>query len=155
MTGLKVLLKLHHDPHPWDDLWRAIAVEHPLRDAWWDDRNLLPLLEKVDVPVYLGCDWQNVPLRLPSTFPAFAGLTNSKDVRVAMLGEHGLAGRGKACMWKRSRGLTIGSRGWIRACWKARISAIYYLAPTAGTLPIRGRSLTLRTNRSRFEPMVR
>src|ERR1700754_3433836 len=61
MTGLKVLLKLHHDPHPWDDLWRAIVVEHPLRDAWWEDRNILPLLDRVEVPVYLGCDWQNVP----------------------------------------------------------------------------------------------
>ena len=91
LTGLKALLKLHHDPHPWDDLWRSICVEHPLRDAWWDDRNLLPLLHKVDVPVYLGCDWQNVPLHLPSTFPAFLGLTNSSHVRVAMLGEHGLA----------------------------------------------------------------
>jgi predicted acyl esterase len=91
MTGIKMLLKLHHDPHPWDDLWRAIVVEHPLRDAWWDDRNILPLLDQVEVPVYLGCDWQNVPLHLPSTFPAFRKLTNSKHVRVVMLGEHGLA----------------------------------------------------------------
>jgi predicted acyl esterase len=91
MTGLKVLLKLHHDPHPWDDLWRSVVVEHPLRDAWWEDRNILPLLERVEVPVYLGCDWQNVPLHLPSTFPAFQKLTNSKHVQVAMLGEHGLA----------------------------------------------------------------
>jgi len=91
MTGLRMLLKLHHDPHPWDDLWRSICVEHPLRDAWWDERNLLPLLHKVDIPVYLGCDWQNVPLHLPSTIPAFRGLINSPQVRVAMLGEHGLA----------------------------------------------------------------
>jgi predicted acyl esterase len=62
MAGIKILLKLHHDPHPWDDLWRSIVVEHPLRDAWWDDRNILPLLNKVEVPVYLGCDWQNVLL---------------------------------------------------------------------------------------------
>jgi hypothetical protein len=55
MTGLKVLLKLHHDPHPWDDLWRSVCVEHPLRGASWDDRNLLPLLQKVEIPVYLGC----------------------------------------------------------------------------------------------------
>ena len=91
MTGIKVLLKLHHDPRPWDDLWRAIVVEHPLRDAWWEDRNILPLLERVEIPVYLGCDWQNVPLHLPSTFPALQKLTNSKHVRVAMMGEHGLA----------------------------------------------------------------
>ena len=91
IAGLKVLLKLHHDPHPWDDLWRAIAVEHPMRDAWWEDRNLLPLLERVEIPVYLGCDWQNVPLHLPHTFKAWERLRNSSPVQVAMMGEHGLA----------------------------------------------------------------
>jgi uncharacterized protein len=91
IAGLKVLLKLHHDPHPWDDLWRAIAAEHPFRDDWWEDRNLLPLLNRVEVPVYLGCDWQNVPLHLPHTFTAYERLTNSKLVQVAMMGEHGLA----------------------------------------------------------------
>lgn len=90
IAGLKVLLKLHHPPHPWDDLWRAIVVGHPLRDAWWEDRNLMPLLDRVQVPVYLGCDWQNVPLHLPHTFPAYAGLVNSPHVRAAMLGDYGL-----------------------------------------------------------------
>ncbi len=90
ITALKMLMKLHHDPHPWDDFWRAIAVERPLRDAWWEERNLLPLLHRIEVPVYLGCDWQNVPLHLPSTFKAFNALTGSRDVRVAMLGDFGL-----------------------------------------------------------------
>jgi len=67
IAGLKALLNLHHDPHPWDDLWRAIAAEHPYRDAWWEDRNLLPLLDQIEIPVYIGCDWQNVPLHLPHT----------------------------------------------------------------------------------------
>lgn len=91
IAGLKVLLKLHHDPHPWDELWRSIVVEHPLRDAWWDDRNLLPLLDRIEIPVYLGCDWDNVPLHLPHTFTALNGLRNSRHVQVAMLGHHGLA----------------------------------------------------------------
>ena len=91
IAGLKVLLKLHHNPHPWDDLWRAIAAEHPLRDDWWEDRNLLPLLNRVEVPVYLGCDRQNVPPHLPHTFTAYERLTNSKHLQVAMMGEHGLA----------------------------------------------------------------
>ena len=46
VTMLHELLKLHHDPHPWDDLWRAMAVEHPLRDDWWDERESQPLLEE-------------------------------------------------------------------------------------------------------------
>jgi predicted acyl esterase len=91
IAGLKVLLKLHHDPHPWDDLWRSIAAEHPFRDAWWEDRNLLPLLDRVEVPVYMGCDWQNVPLHLPHTFTAYERLNNSKHLQVAMMGPHGLA----------------------------------------------------------------
>jgi uncharacterized protein len=91
IASIKVLLKLHHDPHPWDDLWRAVAAEHPFRDAWWDDRNLLPLLDRVEVPVYLGCDWQNVPLHLPHTFTALQRLINSPCVRVAMVGEHGIS----------------------------------------------------------------
>jgi uncharacterized protein len=91
IAGLKVLLKVHHDPHPWDDLWRAIAAEHPLRDAWWEDRNLLPLLDRVNVPVYIGCDWMNVPLHLPHTFRAYEKLTASPHVQVAMMAEHGLA----------------------------------------------------------------
>jgi predicted acyl esterase len=91
IAQLKVLLKLHHDPHPWDDLWRAIVAEHPVHDAWWEERNILPMLEKIEIPVYLGCDWHNVPLHLPHTFKALEKLTNSKFVKVAMMGEHGLA----------------------------------------------------------------
>ena len=90
IAALKLLMKLRHDPHPWDDYWRTVAVERPLRDPWWEERNLLPLLHQVNVPVYLGCDWQNVPLHLPSTFAAFKALTGSEHVRVAMLGDYGL-----------------------------------------------------------------
>jgi len=91
IAGLRLAMKLHHEPHPWDDLWRAAAVEHQVRDAWWDERNLEPLLHRVKVPAYLGCDWENVPLHLPSTFKTYAALTGSPHVRVAMLGEHGLS----------------------------------------------------------------
>ncbi len=83
-------LKLHHDPHPWDDLWRAMGVEHPLRDDWWDERDLMPLLDRVEVPVYLGCDWENAPLHLPSTFATLAALSRAPTVRVGMLGQFGL-----------------------------------------------------------------
>jgi uncharacterized protein len=91
MTGLRMLLKLHHDPHPWDELWRAVAVEHPVRDEWWDERNLLPLMDRITIPVYVGCDWQNVPLHLPSTLASIDALPNSPHVQVAMMGEHGLS----------------------------------------------------------------
>src|SRR5215472_6198832 len=69
----------------------AVAAEHPFRDAWWEDRNLLPLLERVEIPVYIGCDWQNVPLHLPHTSTAYEPLKKSRHLRVAMMGEHGLS----------------------------------------------------------------
>lgn len=87
---LKHLMRLHHDPHPWDDLWRDSVVAHPLRDEWWDERNLVPLLSRVNIPVYLGCDWQNVPLHLPGTFSTLDALTASPEVRVGLLGDFGL-----------------------------------------------------------------
>jgi uncharacterized protein len=91
MAGLRMLLKLHHDPHPWDDLWRAVAVEHPVRDTWWDERNLLPLLDRVQVPAYLGCDWANGPLHLPGSLAAINAMPNSRHVQVAMLGDLGIS----------------------------------------------------------------
>jgi uncharacterized protein len=91
MAALRALLKLHHDPHPWDDLWRAAAVEHPVRDEWWDERNLVPLLGRVKVPVYIGCDWANGPLHLPGSLTAINALPNSRHVQVAMLGDLGIS----------------------------------------------------------------
>jgi predicted acyl esterase len=90
VTMMRQLLKLPHDPHPWDDLWLDTMVKHPLRDAWWEERNLLPLLSEVDIPVYLGCDWENVPLHLPSTFTAWKALAHNPNVRMALLGRYGL-----------------------------------------------------------------
>ncbi|OBH05936.1 CocE/NonD family hydrolase [Mycobacterium sp. E1747] len=90
VTMLRQLLRLPHNPQPWDELWQEAAVKHPTRDEWWEERNLLPLLEKIDIPVYLGCDWQNVPLHLPSTFATWNGLSHNAHVRMGMLGEFGL-----------------------------------------------------------------
>ncbi|MCB0921940.1 MAG: CocE/NonD family hydrolase [Candidatus Nanopelagicales bacterium] len=91
ITLMRWATKLPYDAHPWDDLWQDVAVDHPLRDQWWDERDLTALLGRVEIPVYLGCDWDNVPLHLPSTFAALDELTSSPEVRVAMLGHHGLA----------------------------------------------------------------
>lgn len=90
VTMLRQLIKLPHNPHPWDELWLDAAVNHPTHDEWWDQRNLLPLLKEIDIPVYLGCDWENVPLHLPSTFAAWKGLSDNACVRMGMLDKFGL-----------------------------------------------------------------
>ena len=88
--ALKLISHAHYQAHPWDDLWQAVAVEHPVRDAFWDDRNLLPLLSDVDIPVYLGCEWDNVPLHLPGAFSSWDALRHDPHVRLSILGEGGL-----------------------------------------------------------------
>ncbi|VEG54297.1 putative hydrolase, CocE/NonD family [Mycolicibacterium aurum] len=90
VTMMRGLLKLPHSPHPWDELWLDMMVRHPVRDQWWEERNLLPLLDRVDIPVYLGCDWDNVPLHLPSTFTLWKALAHNGNVRMAMLGQYAL-----------------------------------------------------------------
>ncbi len=42
---------------------------------------------EIDIPVYLGCDWENVPLHLPSTFVAWKALAHNPNVRMGMLGQ--------------------------------------------------------------------
>ncbi len=90
VTMLRQVLRLPHNPHPWDELWQEAVVKHPTRDGWWEERNLLPLLKEIDIPVYLGCDWENVPLHLPSTFATWKALSDNACVRMGMLGKFGL-----------------------------------------------------------------
>jgi predicted acyl esterase len=82
---LRLIMKAPYQPHPWDDLWRAVAADHQVRDEFWDQRTVLPELSQVDIPVYLGCDWDNVPMHLPGTFSTWAALARNPDVRMALL----------------------------------------------------------------------
>ena len=85
VTVLKNLFHSHYPEQPFGELWRAAAVEHPVRDAFWEARNTRPLLGSIDIPVYLGAEWDNVPMHLPSTFPAWAALRGNRHVRMALL----------------------------------------------------------------------
>ncbi len=131
LTIFKALRKAPHRPDPWDRLWLDAAVRHPLRDEWWDERNLLPLLDNVDIPVYLGCDWQNVPLHLPSTFSAWTHLTKSPCVRIGMLDEFGLT-----WPWE---SLHIEALAWFDHWLKGRDTGILDGPPVRYVLPGEGR----------------
>lgn len=82
---LKDVIHAHYPEHPFGEIWRAAAVEHPTHDGFWDARDTRPLLGSVEIPVYLGADWDNVPLHLPSTFSAWGALRHNPNVRMAML----------------------------------------------------------------------
>jgi hypothetical protein len=84
------VMRTHYAEHPWDDMWLALTVDHPLRDEWWEERNMLSRLGDVEIPMYLGCDWENVPLHLPGTFALWKVLEGRAPVRIGMLGKNGL-----------------------------------------------------------------
>jgi predicted acyl esterase len=87
---LGAVMRGAYPEHPWNDLWRSFAVDHQLRDEWWGERNMIPGLAGVEIPTYLGCDWENVPLHLPSTFAVWKALAGNPSVRIGLLGARGL-----------------------------------------------------------------
>ena len=82
---LELVMKAPYEAHSWDDLWRSIAVDHQVRDAFWDERNALPDLAAVDILVYVGCDLDNVPMHLPGTFSTWRALDGNPKARMALL----------------------------------------------------------------------
>lgn len=93
-VAVRVLRSVVHTrcpEEPFGRLWREATIEHPLHDEFWDDRDSTPGLADVDIPVYLGCEWDNVPLHLPSTFRAWDALRHNPNVRMALLPAGGLS----------------------------------------------------------------
>jgi uncharacterized protein len=82
---LQLLMRAPYAADPWDDLWRATAVDHQTRDAFWEGRTVVPVLDQVDIPVYVGCDWDNVPMHLSGTFSAWRGISGNPKARIALL----------------------------------------------------------------------
>lgn len=75
---------------PWLDLLTDMTVLHQTKDDWWLERDMEPLLEGSVLPTYIGCDWENVPLHLPSTFRLWETLSPTAPIRMGMLGAGGL-----------------------------------------------------------------
>jgi predicted acyl esterase len=75
---------------PWNGFVQAASIEHTVKDAFWQERDSIPRLSRIRVPVYLGCDWENVPMHLASTFASMRALSPDVPFRVALLGKFGL-----------------------------------------------------------------
>lgn len=90
MKVLSGVARVPYDAEPWDHLYEAFLIDHPLRDDFWDERDSAPHLHRIEVPVYLGCDWNNVPVHLPSTFTTWAALHDRVPSRLGLLAADGL-----------------------------------------------------------------
>jgi putative CocE/NonD family hydrolase len=90
VTMLKSVLRSHYPEEPFGRIWQQACVEHPTYDAFWADRDCAAALADVDIPVYLGCDWDNVVMHLPGTFTSWKALARNPNVRMSLLPEGGL-----------------------------------------------------------------
>jgi putative CocE/NonD family hydrolase len=88
---LRNVIHAHYAEEPFGRLWQQVAVEHPTHDEFWEERNTRPELGSVTIPVYLGCDWENAPVHLPSTFTSWAALSGNDRVRMTLLPPGGLS----------------------------------------------------------------
>jgi putative CocE/NonD family hydrolase len=84
------MIRAHYEEEPYGRLWREMAVEHPTHDAFWHERDTRARLGVVEIPVHLGCDWDNAPLHLPCTFGAWKALKHNPNVRMDLLAPGGL-----------------------------------------------------------------
>ena len=121
------LVQGHHNPHPWDDLLNAVVFDHQTKDAFWQERDLTSLVSKIRVPVYLGCDWENVPMHLPGTFTALDNIAEGVPVRVAMLGSFGMT-----WPWE---SMHVEALGWFDHWLKGRDTGIMEGPPVRYILP--------------------
>jgi uncharacterized protein len=87
---LKNVIRAHYPEQPYGRLWQQMVVEHPTYDAFWAERDSRADLADVDIPVYLGCDWDNVIMHLPGTFTSWKALSHNPNVRMSLLPEGGL-----------------------------------------------------------------
>ncbi|MFJ2750885.1 CocE/NonD family hydrolase [Streptomyces sp. NPDC087297] len=89
------VMRASYPAEPWDEIWMNLAISHPFRDEWWQERTVMTRLDAIRVPVHLGCDWENSPVHLPSTFDTWAGFQQVPEdrrppVRMTLLGPGGL-----------------------------------------------------------------
>ncbi|MFE2523145.1 CocE/NonD family hydrolase [Streptomyces sp. NPDC059382] len=95
LGALQGVMRGSYPSEPWDEIWQNLALSRPFRDDWWQERSLMSRLGTIGVPVHLGCDWDNAPVHLPSTFDTWAGFQRLTEderppVRMTLLGPGGL-----------------------------------------------------------------
>jgi predicted acyl esterase len=83
-------LFLDYPPHPWDDIFYQVAVEHQLYDRFWQERDISDRLQAIRIPIYLGADWENVGVHLNSPFLALERLAPDARWRVGITPRGGL-----------------------------------------------------------------
>jgi len=87
--SLGKVMRGHYAYEPFGRFWTD-ALTRPVRDDFWASRDMTTVADQIDIPVYLGCDWDNVPLHLPGTFRLWDKLRSNPNVQMGLLGPGGM-----------------------------------------------------------------
>lgn len=90
LSILGKVLRSKYPAHPWNEIWLDVTLRHRFKDEYWRSRDMTEMLEGTTIPTYLGCDWENVPMHLPSTFKVWDAINQTAPTRMGMLGANGL-----------------------------------------------------------------
>jgi uncharacterized protein len=84
LSAFNRALFFDYDSHPWDDIFTEIAIDHQLNGAYWQTRTITHRLNEIDIPLYLGADWDNVAVHLNTPFTALEQLRPTVPWRIGM-----------------------------------------------------------------------
>lgn len=80
----ELALRFAYDAHPWDEIFADVAVEHQFYDAFWAFRDMTHRIGEIDIPMYIGADWENVCMHLDTPFAIFDGIDKSAPHRCSI-----------------------------------------------------------------------
>jgi hypothetical protein len=96
----------------------------------------------VNIPVYLGSDWDNVPLHLPNIFKPGRELMHNPNVRVAMLPPGSLTSRWEGLHYEALALYDRWLKGRDTGIMEGQRSGTSCRNPTTGEVTQRSRRLT-------------
>jgi uncharacterized protein len=80
----EMALRFAYDSQPWDDIFRQVGVEHQLYDDYWKYRDMSRRVGEIEIPMYLGADWENVCMHLDTPFSVFNQLRQDLPYRFSI-----------------------------------------------------------------------
>lgn len=80
----EMALRFPYDGHPWDDIFAEVGVEHQLFDDYWRFRDMSRRIGEIDIPMYLGADWENVCMHLDTPFTIMGDVAKSVPHKVSL-----------------------------------------------------------------------
>jgi putative CocE/NonD family hydrolase len=80
----EMALRFAYDSHPWDDIFAEVGIEHQFFDDYWKFRDMSRRVGEIEIPMYLGADWENVCMHLDTPFSVFDDIAKGLPYRLSI-----------------------------------------------------------------------